>query len=44
MEEYRMIRGKALGLMVAFVLFFAMAAPVAAAERSFDLKIPGCTA
>jgi hypothetical protein len=39
-----MIRIRALGLMMAVVLLLVMAAPVAAAERTVDLKIPGCTA
>ena len=39
-----MIMVRAFGLIIAFVLFFVIAAPVAAAEKTFDLKIPGCTA
>jgi hypothetical protein len=39
-----MIRIRAFCLMIAFVLFFVFAAPVAAAEKTFELKIPGCTA
>jgi hypothetical protein len=39
-----MIRIRAFGLIIAFVMFLAIAAPAAAAEKSFDLKIPGCTA
>jgi hypothetical protein len=35
---------KVLGLVLALMLVVAAAAPLAAAEKSFDIKIPGCTA
>ncbi len=44
-EGNGMIRTGAFCLMIAFVLLFVIVvAPVAAAEKTFDLKIPGCTA
>ena len=39
-----MKREKAVSLMAVLVMFFVMAAPVTAAEKSFDVKIPGCAA
>ncbi len=35
---------KILGLVLAVMLVVAAAAPLAAAEKTFDLKIPGCSA
>ena len=39
-----MIAKKAVSLMALFAMLLVMAAPAAAAEKSFDIKIPGCTA
>ena len=31
------------GLLAVLMLFFVLASPLAAAEQTFDLTIPGCT-
>jgi hypothetical protein len=38
-----MIGKKALGLIVVLALLVAVALPAAAAEKTFQLNIPGCT-
>jgi len=38
-----MIGKKALGLLVVLALLLVIAEPVAAAERTFQLNIPGCS-
>ena len=35
---------KILGILAGLMLVFVLAWPLAAAEKSFDLTIPGCTA
>jgi hypothetical protein len=39
-----MIFKRGLGLMLILALTIAPVAPLAAAEKAFELKIPGCTA
>jgi hypothetical protein len=39
-----MIGKKTLGLIVVLALLIAAALPAAAAEKTFQLNIPGCTA
>jgi hypothetical protein len=40
--EQRMIGKTILGLIAAAMAFFVLAAPTAAAERTFQFDIPGC--
>jgi hypothetical protein len=37
-----MITNKVIGLAAVFVLLLVVAAPVAAAEKTIELNIPGC--
>jgi hypothetical protein len=43
-EEDGMIGKRVLGLMAAAITFFALVWPLAAAEKTFHLDIPGCSA
>jgi hypothetical protein len=38
-----MIEKKVIGLAVLFMMLFVIAAPVAAAEKTIQLNIPGCS-
>lgn len=43
-EMGKIVGKKGLSLMAALAMFFLIAVPVTAAEKTFEVKIPGCTA
>lgn len=42
-RKNRMVAKKILGLILILVLALGFAAPLAAAEKTFEIEIPGCT-